>query len=100
MNMPRAASDGIVAVTMTPRTHDEPIFPTEALRSVDEIVELRVEGARLRCRERARASHLLGQFLESRCDLVLLVRSERRIVGNVIGSGTTQQLSISLKLSP
>jgi hypothetical protein len=70
-----------------PKADVEPIFPTEATRSVNEVVELRVQGSHLRCRERVCASHMLSQCLESGCNLILLVRSEGRILDNVIGNG-------------
>jgi hypothetical protein len=43
---------------------------------------------------------VLSQCLESRCNRVLLVRSEGRVLGNVIGSGADEQSSVPLKLGP
>jgi hypothetical protein len=42
---------------------------------------------------------VLGQCSKARRNLVLLVRSEGRIVSNVIGN-RAEQLRLSLKLSP
>jgi hypothetical protein len=83
-----------------PSADIDPIFPTEATRRVSEVVELRVQGVHLRCRERVCAPHMLSQRLESRCNLVLLVQSEGRIFDNVIGNGAAEQLRLPLKLSP
>jgi hypothetical protein len=77
----------------------EPIFPTEATRSVNEVVELRVQGSHLRCRERVCAPCVLSQGLESCYNLFLLVRGEPRILGNVIGI-RAEQPGLSPKLSP
>ena len=83
-----------------PSADVDPIFPTDATRSVGEVVELPVQSLHLRCRERVCAPHMLSQCLESRCNLVLLVQSEGRILDNVIKNGAAESLRLPLKLSP
>jgi hypothetical protein len=76
-----------------------PIGPTETTGSFNEVVELRVQDSHLRFRERVRAPPALRQFLESRRNLFLLVRSERCVLDNLIGFGS-EQPSLSLKFGP
>jgi hypothetical protein len=78
----------------------EPIFLTEATGSVNEIVELRVQGSRLLCRERVCAPGVLREFFEPRRNFPLLAPGEGRILANVIESRVEKRLSASLKLSP
>lgn len=82
-----------------PKEGVAPIDPTEATRSVNEVIDLRVQDSGLRFRERVCAPRVRRPSSESPCNLFLLVRSERRILGNVIKIGS-EQLSLSLKFSP
>jgi len=77
----------------------EPILPAEPTRRIDEVVELFVQGLRLHFRERVRFPHMFRQFIESSRNLLLLVRSERRIFSYFIGADS-KQLGLTLKFCP